>query len=36
MYFNVLVELVIGYIALFIIVKFLGKTQLNQITPFDF
>ena len=36
LYFNVLLELVIGYIALFIIVKFLGKTQLNQITPFDF
>lgn len=36
LYFNVLLELVVGYIALFIIVKALGKTQLNQITPFDF
>jgi uncharacterized membrane protein YcaP (DUF421 family) len=36
LYFDVLLELVVGYIALFIIVKFLGKTQLNQITPFDF
>ena len=36
LYFDVLLELVVGYIALFIIVKVLGKTQLNQITPFDF
>lgn len=29
-------ELLIGYITIFMIVKFLGKTQINQITPFDF
>jgi uncharacterized membrane protein YcaP (DUF421 family) len=35
-YSNILIELVIGYFALFITVKLLGKTQINQITPFDF
>lgn len=35
-YSNILVELVVGYFALFITVKLLGKTQINQITPFDF
>ncbi|MFB6468846.1 DUF421 domain-containing protein [Cytobacillus sp. Hz8] len=35
-YLNIFVDLVIGYFALFIAVKFLGKTQINQITPFDF
>lgn len=29
-------ELLTGYISIFFIVKFLGKTQINQITPFDF
>lgn len=35
-YFHILTELVIGYFALFLTVKILGKTQINQITPFDF
>lgn len=35
-YVDIIFELVVGYIALFITVKFLGKTQLSQITPFDF
>lgn len=29
-------ELVIGFFVLFVLTKFLGKTQLSQITPFDF
>ena len=35
-YLVILVEVVIGFIALFITVKSLGKTQISQITPFDF
>jgi uncharacterized membrane protein YcaP (DUF421 family) len=35
-YLGIFIELVIGYIALFITVKCLGKTQISQITPFDF
>lgn len=35
-YFNILTELVGGYAALFFTVKLLGKTQISQITPFDF
>ncbi|WML39762.1 DUF421 domain-containing protein [Neobacillus sp. OS1-2] len=35
-YLVVFVELIIGFIALFITVKSLGKTQISQITPFDF
>jgi len=35
-YLRIFVELVFGYIALFIAVKCLGKTQMSQITPFDF
>jgi len=34
-YLEILSELFFGYIALFIVVKFLGKTQISQITPFD-
>ncbi|WLD94970.1 DUF421 domain-containing protein [Alkalihalobacillus sp. AL-G] len=30
------VELIIGFIGLFIVTRFLGKTQISQITPFDF
>lgn len=30
------VELVIGFFALFAITKLIGKSQMNQITPFDF
>jgi uncharacterized membrane protein YcaP (DUF421 family) len=35
-YLDILIELVMGYIALFITVKCLGRTQISQITPFDF
>lgn len=35
-YLNVAVELVCGLGILFVILKFLGKTQFSQITPFDF
>lgn len=34
--FNLTVELIIGFFALLIITKILGKTQINQITPFEF
>lgn len=30
------VELVIGFVTLFLVTKFLGKTQISQLTPFDF
>ncbi|MFD2704378.1 DUF421 domain-containing protein [Salibacterium lacus] len=30
------VELTIGFVALLVITKVLGKTQINQLTPFDF
>ncbi|MGV2911714.1 DUF421 domain-containing protein, partial [Bacillus safensis] len=33
---NILIELFIGFFALFFITKLLGKTQFAQITPFDF
>ncbi|WP_417894470.1 DUF421 domain-containing protein [Bacillus safensis] len=33
---NILIELLIGFFALFFITKLLGKTQFAQITPFDF
>ncbi|KZE63392.1 hypothetical protein AWM68_15365 [Fictibacillus phosphorivorans] len=29
-------ELVVGFVALFLLTKILGKTQISQITPFDF
>jgi uncharacterized membrane protein YcaP (DUF421 family) len=35
-YFEMLLELIGGYFSLFIVVKLLGKTQISQITPFDF
>ncbi|PCK21176.1 hypothetical protein CEY02_09220 [Bacillus pumilus] len=35
-FFNILIELFIGFSALFFITKLLGKTQFAQITPFDF
>lgn len=34
--FDLTIELVIGFFVLFAITKFLGKTHINQITPFDF
>lgn len=33
---QIFIELVIGYVALFIMAKLLGRTQITQITPFDF
>lgn len=35
-YVQMFYELLVGYVTIFIVVKFLGKTQINQITPFDF
>ncbi|WP_223700635.1 DUF421 domain-containing protein [Sutcliffiella deserti] len=35
-YGQITVELIIGFIALFVITQVLGKTQITQITPFDF
>ena len=35
-YISIALELLVGFITLLIIVKLLGKTQLNNITPFDF
>lgn len=35
-FLEIFLELLVGYISIFIVVKFLGKTQINQITPFDF
>lgn len=35
-YFYTVTELVIGFMALFVITKTIGKRQLSQITPFDF
>ncbi|MBO8170802.1 MAG: DUF421 domain-containing protein [Bacillaceae bacterium] len=36
MYMKVTTELILGFIALFLITKILGKTQVSQVTPFDF
>ncbi|QFT88444.1 hypothetical protein FIU87_07295 [Bacillus sp. THAF10] len=33
---RITIELVVGFFALFIITQWLGKTQITQITPFDF
>lgn len=33
---QIFIELVVGYLALFIMAKILGRTQITQITPFDF
>jgi len=35
-YLQITLEIVIGFIALFVLTRLLGKRQLNQITPFDF
>ncbi|MBT2688303.1 DUF421 domain-containing protein [Bacillus sp. ISL-47] len=35
-YLHIVSVLVIGYIFLFVMAKVLGKTQITQITPFDF
>lgn len=33
---NLTLELILGFFALLLITKILGKTQINQVTPFDF
>ncbi|WP_432662934.1 DUF421 domain-containing protein [Wukongibacter baidiensis] len=33
---NLTLELILGFFALLLITKVLGKTQINQVTPFDF
>ncbi|MBM7622046.1 uncharacterized membrane protein YcaP (DUF421 family) [Bacillus tianshenii] len=35
-YIRIAVELLVGFIALFTLTQLLGKTQITQITPFDF
>ncbi|MBS4539346.1 DUF421 domain-containing protein [Clostridium sp. D2Q-11] len=35
-FFDLTVELTVGFLALFAITKFLRRTQITQITPFDF
>ncbi|WP_085992699.1 DUF421 domain-containing protein [Oceanobacillus senegalensis] len=35
-YLSIFVETIFGFFCLFIITKILGKTQISQITPFDF
>ncbi|MEQ6375525.1 DUF421 domain-containing protein [Bacillaceae bacterium S4-13-58] len=35
-YIQILIETIIGFIALFILTKILGKSQITQITAFDF
>lgn len=35
-FLRVTVEAIVGFAALFVITKILGKTQITQITPFDF
>lgn len=35
-YISMFVEVIFGFFALFLITKILGKTQISQITPFDF
>lgn len=35
-YFQMFADLVFGFFALFFLTKVLGKTQISQITPFDF
>lgn len=36
MYKDIAIELIVGFLALLVILKFLGKIQFSQITPFDF
>ncbi|MEH7117294.1 DUF421 domain-containing protein [Neobacillus vireti] len=36
MYLDITLELVVGFLTLLLVLKFLGKIQFSQITPFDF
>ncbi|EIT84638.1 Hypothetical protein A374_14960 [Fictibacillus macauensis ZFHKF-1] len=33
---TITIEMIVGFFALFLLTKFLGKSQLSQLTPFDF
>ncbi len=33
---HITIELIIGFIILFLVTKVIGKTQINELTPFDF
>ena len=35
-YVSILIELAVGFVALFLVTKILGKTQISQLTAFDF
>ncbi|MFU0788576.1 DUF421 domain-containing protein [Virgibacillus proomii] len=35
-YLQMLVDTIFGFVALFLLTKLLGKTQISQLTPFDF
>lgn len=35
-YYHLSIELIVGFFALFLVTKLLGKTQITQLTPFDF
>ncbi|NRG46064.1 DUF421 domain-containing protein [Bacillus sp. CRN 9] len=35
-YLHIALVLVVGFVSLFLMTKFLGKSQISQITPFDF
>ncbi|MFC0560160.1 hypothetical protein ACFSUR_26595 [Halalkalibacter alkalisediminis] len=35
-FFHLTIELIIGFIALILVTKILGKTQITQLTPFYF
>lgn len=35
-FIHIIIELILGFVALFIITKIIGKRQISQITPFDF
>ncbi|SDH09852.1 Uncharacterized membrane protein YcaP, DUF421 family [Alteribacillus persepolensis] len=35
-FLHLTIELIVGFFALLVITKILGKTQINQLTPFDF
>lgn len=35
-YISILIELAVGFVALFFVTKILGKTQISQLTAFDF
>jgi uncharacterized membrane protein YcaP (DUF421 family) len=36
MYLDIALELIVGFLTLLLVLKFLGKIQFSQITPFDF